>query len=58
VVSGSGERRQLIAPGIPPLRKSVTEQNQASRPLLGEVDTNAVGRHGVLLKIMPSKIIH
>src|SRR3979490_125260 len=51
VISGGGERRQLIAPGIPPLRKTVAQENKRSRSLLGEVNADAVGPYIALLKI-------
>src|ERR1700694_3773562 len=56
VISGGGERRQLIAPGVPPLRETVAQQNKGSRPLLGEVNVDAIGPYIALLKIFHRQI--
>ncbi len=43
VESGCRQRRDLMAPGIPGFGKAVTENNQRTVALLGDVQMNAVG---------------
>ncbi len=40
-VAGVGERRKLMAPGVPELREAMHEKNERSASLLGDVDPDA-----------------
>jgi hypothetical protein len=44
-VAGGGQRRQLVAPGVPRFREAVDEQHQRPLPLLYHVQADAVGGH-------------
>src|SRR5262245_11069030 len=37
-----GQRWELVAPGIPALRKTMTEDNEWTHPLLSDVDTHTI----------------
>ncbi len=43
VEAGFGQRLKLMAPGIPGLREAVTEQDQRTFALLGDVHSNPIG---------------
>src|SRR4029434_9089738 len=45
-VARGGERRQLMAPRIPGFGETVTEEDERTRPLLGDVHADAVGLDG------------
>ena len=43
VVPGFGERRQLVAPGIPALREAVEQDDKGTLPRLHDVHVDTVG---------------
>jgi len=51
VEAGLGERRQLVAPGVPRLRKTMAKHNKWATPLLGDVHANTVGLGDAMLNV-------
>jgi hypothetical protein len=54
VVTGARQRRKLVAPGIPGLRKPVQQQDQRSLAGFGDIEFDAVGANPSLPDVGPA----
>jgi hypothetical protein len=51
VETSVGEGRELMTPGIPALRETVTEQDERASALLCDVQADAVGPHKAMAEL-------
>ena len=49
--AGLGQRRELMAPGIPALRKAVTEDDERTHALLSDVHANTIRLDNAMLHL-------